>query len=135
MKAEGLELGRPEQFAVTKIVAFAGALLFASHAASGFATAPESATERYPARPVRSIVPFPPGGSDVPARVLAQKLTEKSGHTTNDSDWPCLKFGQSIEAPHETKVFAGCAPFFHRLIHRNSGEIFVTAPRFRIKQN
>ena len=33
----------------------------------------------YPARPVRVIVPFAPGGSDVPARMLAQKLGEKLG--------------------------------------------------------
>ena len=33
----------------------------------------------YPVRPVRVIVPFAPGGSDVPARMLAVKLGEKLG--------------------------------------------------------
>lgn len=33
----------------------------------------------YPAKPVRFIVPFPPGGSDVVARITAQKLSEQSG--------------------------------------------------------
>src|SRR6185503_9543485 len=33
----------------------------------------------YPARPVRLIVPFAPGGSDIPGRMLAQKLGDKMG--------------------------------------------------------
>lgn len=33
------------------------------------------AAQPYPSRPVRFIVPFPPGGSDTVARILAQKLT------------------------------------------------------------
>jgi tripartite-type tricarboxylate transporter receptor subunit TctC len=33
----------------------------------------------YPERPVRFIVPFPPGGSDTVARMIGQKLGEKFG--------------------------------------------------------
>ncbi|MFX4404482.1 tripartite tricarboxylate transporter substrate binding protein, partial [Acinetobacter baumannii] len=34
----------------------------------------------YPSRPVKIIVPFPAGGSnDIIARIVAQKLTERSG--------------------------------------------------------
>ncbi len=39
-----------------------------------------SAQETYPVKPIRFIVPYPPGGSsDVLARVIAQKLTESLG--------------------------------------------------------
>ncbi len=47
--------------------------------ASWFAT-PVSAQDTYPAKPIRFIVPYPPGGSsDVLARVIAQKLTDALG--------------------------------------------------------
>lgn len=45
-----------------------------------FAAALAGAQDSYPAKPVRFIVPYPPGGSsDVLARVIAQKLTEALG--------------------------------------------------------
>lgn len=43
----------------------------------GVAWSGAAAAETYPARPVRVVVPFPPGGpSDVLARVITQKLSE-----------------------------------------------------------
>jgi tripartite-type tricarboxylate transporter receptor subunit TctC len=44
------------------------------------ASAPSAAQDAYPAKPVRIIAPFPPGGStDVLCRIIAQKLTTSLG--------------------------------------------------------
>jgi tripartite-type tricarboxylate transporter receptor subunit TctC len=48
-------------------------------AASLPAAAGDSPKTDYPARPVRLIIGFAPGGSDVPARMLGQRLSEKLG--------------------------------------------------------
>ena len=64
------------------IVAVCAAVLFVAaglgHAAQG--DSPGDSAAGYPARPVRLIVPFPPGGSnDILARYFAQYLTERLG--------------------------------------------------------
>jgi tripartite-type tricarboxylate transporter receptor subunit TctC len=48
--------------------------VFAMIASVPQASAARAAEETYPARPVRMIVPFSPGSSDVTARLVAQKL-------------------------------------------------------------
>lgn len=58
------------RFASEAIVAAAGFWLLAG----------EAAPQSYPARPVRLIVPFSPGGAaDVPVRVLSQRMAEALG--------------------------------------------------------
>jgi tripartite-type tricarboxylate transporter receptor subunit TctC len=44
--------------------------------------APAQAADKYPVRPIRMIVPYPPGGgSDLTGRAIAQKLTDSLGQT------------------------------------------------------
>ena len=48
----------------------------------GMAIAPGAQAQQYPTKPVRMIVPFPPGGTtDVVARLVGQKVGEKWGQT------------------------------------------------------
>jgi tripartite-type tricarboxylate transporter receptor subunit TctC len=51
--------------------------------AAGTATAQTSDASRFPSKPIRMIVPFPPGGSnDILGRFIAQKMTERLGQQT-----------------------------------------------------
>jgi len=95
--------------------------LFAVLAAIGFMQFPVPAaaaqnTEAYPARPVRWIVPFPPGASnDITARLFAHKMSEVLGQQfviDNRSG-----AGGSIGA----QIAADAAPDGYTLLHANPG--------------
>ncbi len=64
------------------IAAIASALLCAAgHAAAQSSTATSDTS--FPSRPIRFVVPFPPGGSnDILARFLGQKMSERLGQQT-----------------------------------------------------
>src|SRR5688572_3504382 len=51
--------------------------------AAGTAAAQTADASRFPVKPIRMIVPFPPGGSnDILGRFIAQKMTERLGQQT-----------------------------------------------------
>ena len=55
-------------------------LIKAAVLALGCAVLPAAFAQSYPARPVRVVIPFPPGGTlDAVGRMLAQKLSEQTG--------------------------------------------------------
>jgi tripartite-type tricarboxylate transporter receptor subunit TctC len=63
-----------------------------------FAVAPATAQE-YPARPVRILVPYGPGGAtDIIARIVAQRLTESMGQTFLVENRPGANGNIALEA-------------------------------------
>ena len=59
------------------------ALAIATLCLTGTAVAQTTDPSRFPTKPIRLIVPFPPGGSnDILGRFIAQKLTERLGQQT-----------------------------------------------------
>lgn len=67
--------------AAIAFAAGAALLMLGVHAERAHAQAVD--VSKYPSRPIRLVIPFPPGGSnDILGRFIAQKMTERLGQTT-----------------------------------------------------
>jgi tripartite-type tricarboxylate transporter receptor subunit TctC len=83
---------------------------------AGAASAQGGTAANYPSKPVRWIVPFPPGASnDITARLFAQKMSEATGQQFVIDNRPGA--GGSIGA----QLAAEAAPDGHTLLHANPG--------------
>ncbi len=83
---------------------------------TAFGAAAQAAGADYPARPVRWIVPFPPGASnDITARLFAQKMSESMGQQFVIDNRPGA--GGSIGA----HLAAEAAPDGYTILHANPG--------------
>ena len=93
-----------------------------SAAAANAALVPSSAG--YPTRSVRVVVPFAPGGSDIVARMLTPKLSEKFGHTFVIDNRP------GAASVLGTQIVAESAPDGHTILFCTSS-LATTAVYYR----
>lgn len=90
----------------------------------GAAVVPSSA-QTYPSRPVRLIVPYPPGsGTDIVARILAQKLSEQMGQQFIVENKP------GAGATLGTEQVAKADPDGHTLLMADVGPLAIAPSAF-----
>src|SRR5688572_9592420 len=103
-----------------------GTLLSLATALAGAAPAPKNATESYPARPIRMVIPFTPGSnSDMLARLIGPKLLERWGQQVVVDNRPGA--GGSIAGG----IVASAVPDGHTLLLSSSA--FATSAALGLK--
>ena len=96
-------------------------------AGAGLLAAPVTSAQTYPVKPVRILVPFPPGGpSDYAARIVGQKLTEFIGQTVVADNRP------GAGGMLATEMGARAAPDGYVLLIANTGT-FAVLPHLQSK--
>jgi tripartite-type tricarboxylate transporter receptor subunit TctC len=84
---------------------------------------PASAEETYPSRPIRLIVPFPPGGpTDVMGRLISQGLSDQLGQQVYVDNRPGA--GSTLAA----KIAANAEPDGYTRRRKPSGRRFIATP-------
>ncbi len=103
-------------------------VLYAAVAAAACAVATPTPAQNYPVKPVRIVVPFAPGGVDVTARLIADRLTAALGQPFIVENRPGAggavgaKMVTSSEADGYTLMFSTPGPVVvSPLINRNAG--------------
>ncbi len=108
-------MGRKATARSRTLVTAVAALVLAGIAASGTA----QAQQNYPDRPIRMIVPFPPGGPiDTMARVVAQELSNRVGQVVVENR---AGGGSTIG----TKAVAAADPDGYTLLFGSSGSLAI----------
>src|SRR5262244_2979625 len=73
--------------------------LYLASAASAFSASPRAGAQAYPARPLRWVVGFPPGGgADIVSRIMAPWLSERLGQPVVIENKPGASSNISIQA-------------------------------------
>ena len=101
-------------------------LLCALACAAVLVAAPDARAQSYPTKPIRMIVPFPPGGPiDVMGRITADRLSQGIGQTVVIENRP------GAGAVIGSKTVASAEPDGYTLLFGSSGSLAVTPALYK----